>query len=295
MKRFATAALSALALISCATTEAKQPPAAAKPALWKVADADTTVYLFGTIHLLPKGEAWTTPKLAAAMDGSEALVLETVMPKDPAVMGATMAKLAVSPGLPPVLDRVPADKRAALQAVIAKSKIPAGALDRLETWAVALALTAQLTQGLGLSTEEGAEAQLTTRFAKANRPVSGLETPEQQLGYFDALPESVQRQFLVSVAEDDAKAKVQLEEMIAAWRAGDLRAIARSFNDEMERFPELEEALLTHRNANWTNWIAARMAQPGTVFVAVGAGHLAGPGSVDAMLKKRGLRVTRVQ
>ena len=295
MKRLSTAALSALALISCATTEAKQPPAAARPALWRVADADTTVYLFGTIHLLPKGMAWTSPKLATAMDASQTLVLETVLPKDPALLGATMAKLGTSPGLPPLLDRVPAGKRAALQAVVDKSQIPLAALDRLETWAAALALTAVMTKSAGLSTDEGAETQLTARFEAAGKPVTGLESPEQQLGYFDALPEGVQRAFLVSVADDDKAAQAQLQAMIAAWASGDVRRISASFDDELKDSPELTEALLTRRNANWTTWIANRMAQPGTVFVAVGAGHLAGRGSVEAMLKQRGLKVTRVQ
>lgn len=293
MKRFLPLALSAFALASCASNV--KSPAVATPALWKVADADTTVYLFGTIHVLPKGMAWTSPQLATAVDASQGLVLETVLPKDPAALGATMAKLGVSPGLPPLLDRVPADKRAALKAVIDKSKLPLAVLDRLETWAAALALTAQTTQAAGLSGDEGAEAQLTTRFEKAGKPVSGLETPEQQLGYFDTLPEPAQRRFLASVADDNEKAQTQLDAMIAAWRAGDVAKIASSFDDELKDSPELTEALLTRRNANWANWVAARLAKPGTVFVAVGAGHLAGDGSVEAQLEKRGLKVTRVQ
>lgn len=294
MNRFVTAALSALALMSCASTEAKAP-AVAHPALWKVVDADTTVYLFGTVHLLPKGLAWTSPKLAAAIAASHDLVLETVLPKDPAALAATMAKLGVSPNLPPLLDRVPPAKRAALKVVIDKSKIPIAALDRLETWAAALALTAQSTQAAGLSNDEGAEAQLTSRFEKAGKPISGLETPEQQLGYFDTLPESAQRRFLASVADDDTKAQGDLDAMISSWRAGDVRRIALSFDDELKDSPELTAALITRRNANWANWVAARMTRPGTVFVAVGAGHLAGPGSVEAQLEKRGLKVVRVQ
>lgn len=294
MNRFTTTALSALALMSCASTEAKSP-AVAKPALWKVADADTTVYLFGTVHLLPKGLAWTSPRLAAAMDASQGLVLETVLPKDQAVLAGLMAKIGMTPGQPPLLDRVPANKRAALQAVVDKAKIPLVVLDRLDTWAAALALTAQSTQAAGLSNDEGAEAQLTSRFEKSGKPVSGLETPEQQLGYFDTLPETVQRRFLVSVADDDAKAMDDLQAMIAAWQSGNVKKIAASFDDELKDSPELTEALITRRNANWANWISGRMAQPGTVFVAVGAGHLAGPGSVEDQLAKRGLKVTRVQ
>ena len=211
------------------------------------------------------------------------------------MLGATMAKLGVSPGLPPLLDRVPPAKRAALSAVIERSKIPLSALDRLETGAATLALVAQTTKATGLSTEDGVETQLTTRCEAAGKPVSGLETPEQQRGYFDALPAAAQRRFLESIADDDAKAQAVLQAMIAAWRTGDIKRIAASFDDELRDSPELTEALLTRRNANWAGWVVGRMATPGTVFVAVGAGHLAGPGSVEAQLRARGLKVTRVQ
>jgi hypothetical protein len=59
--------------------------------------------------------------------------------------------------------------------------------------------------------------------------------------------------------------------------------------------PRLAAALLHPRNRAWADWIAARLATPGRVFVAVGAGHLAGPHSVQAMLAERGLTVTRLQ
>jgi uncharacterized protein YbaP (TraB family) len=83
--------------------------------------------------------------------------------------------------------------------------------------------------------------------------------------------------------------------MLSAWGRGDIAAIARSFNAEMASSPELEKVLLQDRNANWTRWIENRMTQPGSVMVAVGAGHLAGTHSVQAMLEKRGMKVTRIQ
>jgi uncharacterized protein len=53
--------------------------------------------------------------------------------------------------------------------------------------------------------------------------------------------------------------------------------------------------LLTQRNANWAKWIKERMARPGTVFVAVGAGHLGGKSSVQKLLKKQKLKAKRVR
>ena len=292
MKR---ALLLALALLPACTQAKAPPPPSARPALWKVVDRDTTVYLFGTIHVLPKGMVWVGPKLNAAMAASSGLVLETVIPKDPAVLGGVMAKLGVSPGLPPLLDRVPPKSRAKLAKAVTESGVPLAALDKLETWAAGLALSASAIGKLGVGREDGAEAALTDRFARAGKPVSGLETPEQQLGYFDGLPEAAQRKFLVSIAEDASDPAKEFAAMIAAWRSGNVRQIALSFDDELKLSPELADALIARRNANWAEWVAKRMAQPGTVFVAVGAGHLAGKGSVEELLARRGLKVVRVQ
>ena len=201
----------------------------------------------------------------------------------------------MSPGLPPLLDRVPPDKRDKLKAVVDKAGVPLASLDRLETWAAALQLASAGLARTTATTEAGAEAQLSGRFRAAGKPVTGLETPIEQLGYFDTLPEAAQRRFLTAIADDDADAQTQFDAMIAAWSAGDIAKIAVTFDEELRLSPELADALIRRRNANWAAWIARRMATPGTVFVAVGAGHLAGAGSVDALLEVQGLKVTRLQ
>ncbi len=294
MNRIFSALVTAVALAACAGTEAKAP-ATARPALWKVADADTTIYLFGTIHLLPKGLQWTTPEMTKAMSASQRLMLEVALDKDPAKLGAVMLRLARSPGLPPLLDRVPQAKRAKLQKVIADSGLPLTYLDGLESWAAALTISSAINAKLNLSYADGAETQLTSAFEKMGKPVAGLETAEQQLGYFDTLPEKAQRTFLTSIADDTANAEKEFAVMIAAWKAGDVRKIALTFDDEMKLSPELADVLLHRRNNNWAGWIGERMKKPGTVFIAVGAGHLAGKGSVEDLLARRGFKVVRVQ
>jgi len=292
MKRIVGCALAAIALLSCHSTQSEAKPV--RPALWKVADADTTIYLFGTIHLLPKDLAWQSPKIAAAMRASRELYLETVL-DDPQAAGAMLREIGMSPGLPPLLDRVPADKRAALQRVVEKSGVPLAVLDRFETWASALTLASASLRDLPVSSDYGAEAVLTKTFRAAKKPVAGLETTVEQFGFFDGLSEAAQRQFLVSIAEDVGSQRAEFDAMIGAWGSGDVKKIALTFDDELKLSPELTEALLKRRNANWTAWIEKRMAAPGVVFVAVGAGHLAGADSVEAMLGRVGLKVRRLQ
>ncbi|HEX8481962.1 MAG TPA: TraB/GumN family protein [Allosphingosinicella sp.] len=284
-------------LLPFAGTAAEAAPASkpARPAMWKLADEDTTVYLFGTIHLLPEGRGWRTPAMEAAIKGSDELVLEVANIDDMMAAARAMAKLGVSPGLPPIAERVPEAKRAAMRSMIAESGIPEAVYDRLETWAAALSLLGVTFKRLGLDPSLGVESQIGTPFRASGKSVIGLETVEQQLGYFDTLSEAAQRAMLLSVVEESAETKAQFAAMLDAWTSGDLKGIARTFDDETQMSPELKTALMSKRNAAWADWLERRMEKPGTVFVAVGAGHLAGADSVQKMLRKKGLKAKRVQ
>jgi uncharacterized protein len=125
--------------------------------------------------------------------------------------------------------------------------------------------------------------------------VRGLETTAQQLGYFDKMPEEVQRKLLVSILDDAGDATAEVRRMMNAWASGNVGSIAKTFDDELKKAPEIAKVLIDDRNANWVSWVRNRLDQPGTVLVAVGAGHLAGKGSVIDLLKKQGVRVQRVQ
>lgn len=289
------AAFFALALASCTTT-APTEAAGGSPAMWQVADRDTTIYLFGTIHLLPPDYQWRTPKLEQAVTNSQGLVVETIIDEtNPQALMSEMARLGFRPGLPPIMERVPVAKRPLLQAAIAKTGVPVAAYDRMETWAAAFTLLGTQFKNLGLVGAEGVEAVLKTRFRQAGKPVSQLETNAEQLSLFDTLPESAQRALLEGSIDSPGEMRTQFQGMLAAWVRGDVDSIARTFNEDLASSPELRDALIRRRNANWSSWIARRMATPGTVFVAVGAGHLAGPDSVQRYLESQGHKVRRIQ
>lgn len=294
-KNWLRAALAGLLPLTACAAEAAPAQPAARPAMWKVADSDTILYLFGTIHLLPEGQGWRTAAMDKALAGSDELVLEVANIDDMMASAQAMAKLGLAPGLPPIAERIPEGKRAAMRSMIAESGYPEAVLDRLETWAAALALLGVTFKRLGLDPSLGIERQIGTPFRASGRTVTGLETVEEQLGYLDTLSEDAQRALLLSVVEDSAETRAQFSEMLAAWASGDLKGIARTFDDETQMSPELKSALMSRRNAAWAEWLAKRMERPGTAFVAVGAGHLVGEESVQAMLAKKGLKAKRVQ
>ncbi len=284
----------AAALLALGSATQARAPRVARPALWEVSDPDTTIYLFGTIHLLPNDLKWRTPKLDQAMTNSQELVVETIIDeKNPTKLMSAMASLGLARGLPPLVERVPPAKRAALQAAIKKSGVPEQAYNGMKTWMAAFLLLANQFRDLGLS--GGVEGVLRNDFLARNKPIGELETNLEQLSFFDRLPESAQRNLLEGSLEEGASMKSEFGGMLNAWSRGDVGGIARTFDKDLSTSPELRDSLIRQRNANWSKWIKQRMTQPGAVMIAVGAGHLAGPYSVLEMLKKDGYKIRRVE
>jgi uncharacterized protein len=285
-----------IASLAIAPTTAAEARASRGPALWQVSDKDTTIYLFGTIHLLPRESRWRTPKLDEALQKSQTLVLETLIDtSNPQQLAGVMAALGFSSGLPPLASRVDASKHPALETAIAKTRIPRPMFDRMESWAAAFTLLGVQFQMLGVEGEQGVEAVLRKSFAASGKAVDQLETNQEQLSFFDRLPESAQRQLLEGAIENPQAMRTQFDGMLKSWLSGDVDDIGKTFNRDLQSSPELKAALLTRRNWNWSQWIERRMKQPGTVMVAVGAGHLAGEESVQRYLQSRGYKVKRLQ
>lgn len=293
------APFAALLALGAASAQAKAPapvPATAHPALWEVTDPDTTIYLFGTIHLLPDNYQWRTAKFDEAVAGSQQLVVETIVDeKNPAKLMSAMASLGFANGLSPLAERLPEKKRPALEKAIKDSGFPPQALDKMKTWAAAFILLGNQYREMGLKGEDGVEITLRNNFEAQGKPVGELETNLQQLGFFDSLPESAQRQLLEGAVDNPETAIKEFRGMLAAWARGDVKEIGQTFNRDLSGSPALEDALMKRRNANWSKWIEQRMTQPGQIMIAVGAGHLAGPESVIALLERDGYHVRRVQ
>jgi uncharacterized protein YbaP (TraB family) len=289
------AALGVAGLLTAAPVAAEIPQTA-RPALWQVSDADTTIYLFGTIHLLPEHLQWRTAKFNQALDSSQQLVVETIVDQQhPEAIQSAELSLGFSKGLPPIADRVAPDKVARLRAAIAKTGIPEKMYDQMDTWLAAIQLLGVQFRSMGLKGSDGPEEILRQQFLSQQKPIGELETNVEQFGYFDRLPEKAQRSLLEGALDQPSGMDDEYKGMLASWSRGDVKHIASTFNHDLADSPDLRHSLLEQRNANWAKWIEQRMGQPGTIMIAVGAGHLAGNQSVIALLQKDGYRVRRLQ
>ncbi len=268
-------------------------PAGAEPgpALWQLSDEDTTIYLFGTVHVLPEGTDWSAPRIDHAFAEADELVFEIDVAADPAAMQQMVAAKAALDRPGTLRDLMQPDDRAQFEAALGSFGMAPTAFDRVEPWMAAITLSLMPLMSAGYSAGSGVELALNARAGDKAR--GALETVEEQIGLFDSMPLDAQLTFLDETVEAIPEVTATVDEMVARWLEGDAASLAALLNEELDD-PELYRRLLSDRNANWAEWIDTRMASPGSVFIAVGAGHLAGPDSVQEQLAARGFTVTRI-
>ncbi len=309
MRRWFSPLFSAPLLLGLAACQAEPPQSAGEtapaeveiavipddpdPALWLLKDDDTNIYLFGTVHILKPGLSWFDEAVKDAFDDSEELVIEMIEP-DAAAMMKIVSDLAIDKTGVSLRDKLNAEDRTKYEAAMTSLELPLDAFDPLEPWFASVSMSLVPLMKGGYDTNSGVEDSLTSYAKAKNMKIVGLETAEQQLGFFDKLPEDVQIRFLnFNVASIDDMAD-GMENMVAHWANANISALAELMNAGLEE-KILYDTLLSNRNAKWAEWVDKRMDQPGTVFMAVGAGHLAGDASLQAQLAKRGFKVKRVK
>lgn len=271
-----------------------QKAVVAHPALWRVKDHGTTIYLFGTVHLLRPNVEWFNGPIRKAFDKSDEVVLEITDGDDKSTSAMTL-QAAMAPDEPTVTSQLPADMRAAYAHTLQENGAPITFFDHVKPWFAAIALSTLPLKRLGYEPDSGVDRKIKAAASAAGKQLVGLETAQEQLGYFEHLPQALQVNLLVETLKEQASLPETISQMMDAWIAGKPKQLAAVLNQSMESSPELEQLLLVDRNTRWADWIKARLKTPGTVFIAVGAGHLAGKNSVQQMLAERGITVKRIK
>ena len=241
------------------------PADKADPAIFEVRDGDTTVYLFGTFHALDGQSDWFNDEVKTAFDQSNELILETVVPEAPAPLRAPNSVMSVAP----------------TASYLATTK---------------MAINAGRAQGLKVA--YGADMVLRREAEESGKYVEGLETLDSQLKMFSKMPSSTpshrsKGHAAASASNMDALSTAMVE-MQSAWKRGDQRIFVSMLDQLNRSSPDTYRMMFTERNARWADWVAARMQTPGTVFVAVGAGHLVGKDSLLVRLAEMGIESTRL-
>ena len=261
----AAAAISPVAALP-APTHASASVAAvhnANPALWEVRDGDTTIYLFGTFHTLDEHTLWFDRSVRAAFDRSGELVLETIAPTSP--------------------DEIRAIGRSVT-----------GARSTPNSFLAATRSAVERGRAEGLSVDRGADSVLRRAAADQGMALSGIERFADQLQTFARISAIPRAASPSPVAPSTPVTPVTLASLLTAWKAGDTNAFAAMLEGFEAKSPFAYRLLIADRNALYGEWIAQRLDQPGTVFVAVGSGHLAGKDSVQQWLSAKGIQARRI-
>jgi uncharacterized protein YbaP (TraB family) len=260
--------LVAAALAAATPAAAPTPPQAEQPAMFVVRDADTTIYIFGTFHALDGKSRWFDRDVRNAFEQSDELVLETLVPEkpvQPASFGPSFRPPSVTPSA----------------SFLATTR---------------MAISAGRAQGMQV--DNGADMVLRRSAEAEGKPVEGLETLQSQIDMFNRIPSSTTAvgppQATQAAARPMESLSRAMADMQSAWKRGDQSVFVRMLGQLEAASPDTYRMMFTERNARWADWIKARMQAPGTVFVAVGAGHLAGRDSLLVRLAERGLPSQRV-
>ena len=264
------------------------------PALWVVSDADSTIYLFGTVHLLKPETQWRTPELDAALAEASELWLEVPNVDDQAAAMPLIQQYGLNMGGTPLSSLLTEEENTQLAAAAAAIGVPIAATEVMQPWLVGLQVSLAAAVRAGYDPTSGVDTRLKASADESGTTVRGFETLEQQFRFFHDLPQEVQLQFLRQSLATWEEADEMLDSMVELWAAGDVEGFETLVVDEMQaEWGQLYDVLLVQRNADWAGQIQTMLEGSGTTFIAVGAGHLAGEDSVQSMLEDRGVTVTR--
>jgi uncharacterized protein YbaP (TraB family) len=291
---FSTAALG-LAAAGCL---AASGPAAAEPALWVIKDKDSTLYLFGTMHLAREDVVTTSKTVSKALAASQEMWVEVDLPEDPTAIQAQIQPLILQLGVDParpLSSKLTADENKRLKAAAAKLGVPMAMLDPMKPWLASMTLQAMQYQAAGYDPNKGAESVLS-KVARARKTrISSFETVEQQMRFLAGMNPQQELQSFRETLDQLEEGPQMVKALEAKWASGDAEGLWKLAGEEFKREqPAGYDVLITQRNKAWADRIEAELKGKGTDFVAVGALHLVGPDSVQALLAKKGIKATRV-
>jgi hypothetical protein len=268
--------------------------ACAEPALWVAHSTTATVYFFGTVHLLKHDTPWRSHRLDQALAQSQGLWLELSDPFDTAAAVPFFKQYGMDPQHP-LSTKLSADERTRFDVIVRKEGMgSAAAFESFRPWMAAVVISVKHIASQGYTASSGVEKALSDEMTTAGKPIHGLETIEQQLRFFATLPPDTERQMLDEAMDDVEADSGKTDAIVTAWMAGDVATLAELIDQDIAaNEPDAYQALVVNRNIAWAKHIEQLLKGSDVSFIAVGAGHLAGPDSVQAQLAKRGIKVQR--
>ena len=264
----------------------------ATPSLWHIKSSTGEVYLFGSVHILPPDVKWQSPAVKKAAQRADVFVFE--VPQDETARARVQSLVAGKGFLPTgksLRASLPAKHQPAFDAAIAASGLPSSVVDRERPWLAGLQMMVATMARLKFDTANGVDRNLAAQAAAAGKELRYLETIDDQFAVLVPDDPELEMQEFQSVLKDLDNLGAEVGPLVQAWSKGDQALLDKLLNSDLDEFPAARKALLDDRNARWVPQIEAMLKERHVFLVTVGAGHLAGPGGVPALLRKAGYTV----
>jgi len=269
------------------------------PAMWRISDGDSRIYLFGTCHMLPKRLVWSTPAYKAAMADASitAFEVDTKSAYAKSTVSALVYERGINPSYETLSGIVGAERFAKLKTFGERYGVSTSSLQRMQPWLATTSLANAALRAEGYHRGSGAEEVILADAKAEDDRVAFMETAETQIKALAAFDGPDMLANVDATIAQLGSVTQTMEPMLAAWLKGDLATLDKLGSADMRKLaPGGYRALVIDRNSSWTETIVRWLAQKDTnYFVAVGAAHFAGPDSVILMLQKKGLKVERIQ
>lgn len=244
-------------------------------------------YLFGTFHLLCKGDILISEQLKKAMDNSDAVYMELDMDDPSVVMGGLM--MLNMKGGKKLPDLYTEEEYKKVSSYFKDSlHMPISFLESTKPYFLVAMLYPKM---MPCKTVSGVEEELMKLAKREKKTINGLETMQFQASVFDSIPYEQQAKELLKGIDSMASYAKYFDTMVQVYKSQQLQKIESLFNKSEFGMEEHQDILLDNRNKNWVVQLKKIMDQQ-PVFVAVGAGHLVGKNGLIALLKKQGYKVT---
>ena len=280
--------LLALGLLSSLTAHAGSP-------VWAIHGDHNTVYLAGSVHLLKATDSSLPPAFDRAYGGSKALVMELDVSKvDPMQAAGWMMEHGMLKDGTTLRGTIGEERYRRVSAEAERLGVPMEAADMLEPWALGLQLLEMQYMQLGFDPQQGVEQQLQHRAQTDGKPITGLETMDEQLGVLQGMSYPDQARFLDMIVTEMHDVDKETQSVVTAWRTGDAAKLAALLSDEYKSFPALYRLLVTDRNKRWVPQIEKLLHGNQDYFVVVGALHLVGDGGLLDLMRRDGYKAEAV-
>jgi len=263
--------------------------------LWMAEGASNKVYLLGSVHLLRRGDHPLPAVIDAAYDDADTLFMELDMDDlDPIAMQATINRLGMLDENQSLRDVMGEELYDDALLAAESLDIPLDMLARTEPWFAAITVEQLALTRIGFNPLYGIEMHMMSRANRDGKAIHGFESVEQQLGFLDGLSLAAQRKLLMQTLAESANIRDIMDQLISAWRTGDIAYMEKNLLAEIAKYPELYETIVADRNRNWANTIDKLLSDDEDYLVIVGALHLIGEDGVPQLLESRGFNVSQM-